>query len=219
MPMSDNQLREIPLPEPEGRDIRQVLAQRRAQRGQLRAERAERLARLHPADNAPETVETAVQPTRSPEARVPVLSLIETSAKEREAPGASAPASEQDAVAALEDFLRALTGGAAAPMQKAAPAPRDPASETPPIAEATPPRVVWSQSEADIAEAPEEEASDLDLLIGARPGLIWALRRAGVTCLGDLAPLSGAELTARLGPLGRLVPVDAWIATAREACR
>ena len=46
------------------------------------------------------------------------------------------------------------------------------------------------------------------------PGMLWALRRAGVAALADLAALEPAALAARLGPLGRAVPALAWIATA-----
>jgi hypothetical protein len=49
------------------------------------------------------------------------------------------------------------------------------------------------------------------------PGLIWALERAGLRSLADLAPLAPGELAARLGPVGRLVPAEAWIAVAHEA--
>ena len=37
---------------------------------------------------------------------------------------------------------------------------------------------------------------DLDRLPGVGPGLIWALERAGLFRLADLAPLSPAELAA-----------------------
>jgi predicted flap endonuclease-1-like 5' DNA nuclease len=59
--------------------------------------------------------------------------------------------------------------------------------------------------------------ADLDRLPGAGPGLIWALERAGLRRLADLAPLAPGELAARLGPLGRLVPAQAWIELARGA--
>jgi predicted flap endonuclease-1-like 5' DNA nuclease len=60
-----------------------------------------------------------------------------------------------------------------------------------------------------------QAASELDGLPGVGPGLAWALARAGLVRRADLAALEAAELAARLGPLGRLVPAEAWIAAAR----
>jgi predicted flap endonuclease-1-like 5' DNA nuclease len=96
------------------------------------------------------------------------------------------------AEAALEGFLRALTGDR--------PPPAAPASE--------PGAVLRFQ---------RPEASDLARLPGVGPGLIWAMERAGLRRLADLAPLEPRELAARLGPLGRLVPAQSWIAAARAA--
>jgi predicted flap endonuclease-1-like 5' DNA nuclease len=96
------------------------------------------------------------------------------------------------AEAALEGFLRALTG-----------------DRPPPPAPAAEPGAVLR------FERPE--ASDLARLPGVGPGLIWAMERAGLRRLADLAPLEPRELAARLGPLGRLVPAQSWIAAARAA--
>ena len=63
--------------------------------------------------------------------------------------------------------------------------------------------------------AAEVEPCDLERLAGVGPGLVWALRRAGIRDLDALAALEPAALAARLGPIGRLVPAAAWIATAR----
>jgi predicted flap endonuclease-1-like 5' DNA nuclease len=98
--------------------------------------------------------------------------------------------------AALEEFLRALTGSA-------------PAREPEPGSE--PAAVLHFQR--------PEPPTDLDRLPGAGPGLIWALGQAGIRSLADLAPLEAAELAARLGPIGRLVPAQAWIDIARAAAR
>jgi predicted flap endonuclease-1-like 5' DNA nuclease len=57
--------------------------------------------------------------------------------------------------------------------------------------------------------------SDLELLDGVGPGLIWALRRAGIPDLASVAALEPEALAARLGPLGRLVPARAWVEAAR----
>ena len=59
-------------------------------------------------------------------------------------------------------------------------------------------------------------SGDLHRLPGAGPGLVWALERAGIRNLADLAGFGPPELSARLGPLGRLVPAAAWIAVARD---
>ena len=159
---------------PEDSAPRPTLAMRMAERGRLRAERAERLARLAPAP----------------------------------APSRAAPpliASERDAAVALEEFLRSLTqglNGAAAPA--AGPGAGQPAA---------PGAVLPFQRPAETGRA---AASDLDRLQGIGPGLLWALRRAGIAGLADLAALEPATLAARLGPLGRLVPAGDWIAVARS---
>ena len=66
-------------------------------------------------------------------------------------------------------------------------------------------------------EAAPEPDGDLDRLPGAGPGLVAALRRAGLARLADIAPLAPEALAERLGPLGRLVPAAAWVAAARDA--
>ena len=141
---------------------RQTLAMRLAERNRQRELRAERLARLRPAQD---------------------------------------PADEAEA--ALEEFLRALAGDRVPP----APPPPEPGAV-----------LHFQRPEPVPAPAAEPAApGDLDRLPGAGPGLIWALERAGLSRLADLAPLAPAELAARLGPLGRLVPAQAWIDTARGA--
>jgi len=159
---------------------RQTLAMRLAERSRQREQRAERLARLRPAwagaaAGAAEAADAAAA----------------------KAADAAAPA-DDDAEAALEEFLRALTGGG----QPAAPA-----------APAEPAAVLHFQRPEAVAAGP----TDLDRLPGAGPGLVRALERAGLARLADVAPLAPEDLAARLGPLGRLVPAAAWIDAAREA--
>ena len=60
-------------------------------------------------------------------------------------------------------------------------------------------------------------AGGLERLPGAGPGLVWALERAGLGTLADIAALAPETLADRLGPIGRLVPAGAWIAAARAA--
>jgi len=114
------------------------------------------------------------------------------------APTPARPESADAAEAALEDFLRALTADCPPP-------------EAPP---AEPGALLSFQRPA---EAPAQTPGDLDRLPGVGPGLVWALERAGLRCLAHLAPLAPSELAARLGPLGRLIPAERWIATARAA--
>ncbi len=197
-------------PESESRNgsgHRQTLAMRLAERNRQRALRAERLARLRPAaapegfgedapgrpeDVAVDRAGEAARPAPGPEAGpAPVPSP------------ASAPPTPVmdglDSAEALEEFLRALT----AAREGAAPA----APPAPPA-----PRALLQ------FQRPERpEPGDLDRLMGAGPGLIWALERAGLRRLADLAPLAPEDLVSRLGPIGRLVPAEAWLATAREA--
>jgi predicted flap endonuclease-1-like 5' DNA nuclease len=111
---------------------------------------------------------------------------------------AGADGGGDDDAAALEDFLRALAG--ATRPGPAAPRPL-PTGEVLPF-------------QAAPAPAP---ACDLDRLPGAGPGLVLALRRAGLPRLADVAGLAPQELAVRLGPIGRLIPAETWIAAARAA--
>jgi len=183
-------------PPPEA--ARRTLAMRIAHRNRLRAER---LARLRPGAAA----------AAPPVAAIP--------------PAPEAPAA--DAGAALEEFLRALTGDAAA----AGTAAPDPAPEAGGDAPDEPPPAAvlhFQRPGADAADAMSgtpgfaeatggQPASDLALLPGMGPSLLWAFRRAGITSLDGLAGLDEPGLVARLGPLGRLVPAAAWLARARAA--
>lgn len=108
-----------------------------------------------------------------------------------------APAARAEAEAALREFLKALLPDEA------------PAAET--DAPAIPPAAVLP------FQRPAAAPCDLDVLPGAGPGLVWALRRAGVTSLAAVAALEPADLARRLGPVGHLVPASAWIEAARSA--
>ncbi len=114
-----------------------------------------------------------------------------------------APPAADDAEAALEEFLRALTGGRDAGAGRRPPAPE--------------PAAVLHFQRPEAPAEPEPDTGDLDRLPGAGPGLVAALRRAGLARLADIAPLAPEELAARLGPIGRLVPAAAWVAAARDA--
>jgi len=168
---------------------RQTLAMRLAARNRQRELRAERLARLRP----PST-ELGSEPGTEPAAEPGVHPDA------RPAPAAApAPGAIDAAELALEDFLRTLTG------------------DLPPLPEGPPVEPGELLPFQRLVEPASRAPGDLDRLPGVGPGLIWALERAGLFRLADLAPLSPAELAARLGPLGRLIPAERWIASAREA--
>ena len=196
---------------------RQTLAMRLAERNRQRELRAERLARLRPP--SPPGASPHATPGALPEAPDP-----ETAA----APGAT-PASVETAEAALEDFLKALTAdlpalpegptiepGALLPFQRPPEVSGHTAGQSGGQTVAQTVAQTGPQAAAETRTA-LRPASDLDRLPGVGPGLVWALERAGLRRLADLAPLAPAELAARLGPLGRLVPAARWIATARTA--
>ena len=148
----------------------------------------------------------------------------------RAAPGSDAERAENEA--ALQAFLSRLSSGlgldgapsaaprragpegAVLPFQRPAAAERMP--EPVPAPEMAPPPDPAALALADLA-ADLEAACDLDRLPGAGPGLIWALKRAGVRRLADLAALERDVLADRLGPIGRLVPLERWIGVARAA--
>ena len=166
---------------------RQTLAMRLAARNRQRELRAERLARLHPP--------SGTSPGPVPDSR--------PGSGPKGAATPATPASIEAAETALEDFLRALTGDLPA------------LPEGPPV---EPGELLPFQRPVAVAVAvAARPAGDLDRLPGVGPGLIWALDRAGLRCLADLAPLAPSDLAARLGPLGRLIPAERWIAAAREA--
>ena len=128
--------------------------------------------------------------------------------------------------AAMQDFLTRLTGGlglsgwtpASETAQADAPVSRAVLPFPGPVAA---PQEAGSEPDPAFPEELEalavalEAACDLDRLPGAGPGLVWALRRAGLRRLDDLAGLEPADLAERLGPVGLLVPLERWIGVAR----
>lgn len=199
---------------------RRTLAMRIAHRNRLRAER---LGRLRAGDGAaassapPSASQTPPQPAPAPTVMsAPPVTAIPPAPE----------AAEVDAGAALEEFLRALTGEGDVPAS--APEPGDDDPEMPD--EPSPAAVLHFQrpGAAGAAAGPaapgfaeaaggQLAASDLALLPGMGPSLIWAFRRAGIPSLAALAGLDEPGLVARLGPLGRLVPAGPWLARARAA--
>ena len=153
-----------------------------------------------------ETPDPAARPRQTLAMRLAERERQRAERAERLARLRQAPPAVDDAEAALEEFLRALAGGGrqaaeTTPEPSAAPAPE-------------PAAVLAFQRPEAPAAGPE---TDLDRLPGAGPGLVGALRRAGLARLADIAPHAPEALAARLGPLGRLVPAAAWIAAARDA--
>jgi len=159
----------------------------------------------------------------------------------------SGPVARAENDAALEDFLKDLSGGLGLaawpapearagwaepgrsavlpfPRPGAAAAPAEASSETPADAlsgpaPGRPPAAALPVEAAalDALAAALEAACDLEALPGAGPGLIWALKRAGVRRMDDLAGLEAAALAERMGPVGRLAPLERWIGVARSA--
>ena len=128
---------------------------------------------------------------------------------------------------AMQDFLTRLTGGlglsgwtpsapdAPRPISRAVlPFPAPVAVSAPPPAAAPEPEAT-APEDLDALATALEAACDLDRLPGVGPGLVWALRRAGLRRLDDLAGLEPENLAERLGPVGLLVPLERWIGVAR----
>jgi len=65
-------------------------------------------------------------------------------------------------------------------------------------------------------EAGNAEASDLYSLPGAGPGLIWILQQCGINTMNDLANCDSSTLTFKLGLVGQILDVDAWLCFARH---
>lgn len=168
---------------------RQTLAVRLAERNRQRALRAERLARLRPVAPLPAA-----------------------------ASGKDGEEEAGEAESALEEFLRALSGASAeTAVLRPAPAP---APEPGAILHfQRPDRPAEREPRPAEWPVPAAEAEGLERLPGAGPGLRWTLERAGLRSLAEVAALDPEELACRLGPIGRLVPVRAWIAAARAAAR
>ena len=163
-----------------------------AERSRLRAERAERLARLVPVQGRARARSRRTARCATRRAGPPLPTRARRRGGARGVPALADPGAERAAAA------RPAAAAAAAPARGAAlPA----AGRRPRPAPA----------------APKRRRCDLERLAGVGPGLAWALRRAGIPDLASVAALEPEALAARLGPLGRLVPARAWIAAARAA--
>ena len=127
------------MPEDSAPAPRQTLAMRMAERSRLRAERAERLARLAPAAPGPEP-RAPPAPAARPRCRV--------------------IASERDAAAALEEFLRSLTQGLNGGLPRLPPAAGQPAGPAAVLRLPAPRR-----------DGPPRAPCDLERLEGVGPGL------------------------------------------------
>ncbi len=74
-----------------------------------------------------------------------------------------------------------------------------------------------AHDEAPPADAPaESHASDLALLPGIGPGLIWLFEQRGVRTLSDFAAADPERLRQDIGFIGSLVDFDGWMRFARD---
>ncbi|WP_157791985.1 hypothetical protein [Pseudorhodobacter sp. MZDSW-24AT] len=65
-------------------------------------------------------------------------------------------------------------------------------------------------------EVSHDPARSLFLLPGAGPGLVWMLGQVGIKTLDDLSRADAKVLSARLGIVGQILNVEAWISFAQE---
>lgn len=70
-----------------------------------------------------------------------------------------------------------------------------------------------------VAPPVPQPLGDLALLPGAGPGLIWMLNKCGIFCLEDMACADAATLTPKLGLVGQIVNVPAWLRFAQRHVR
>lgn len=180
-----------------GGDVRRTLAQRIAHRNR---QRAERMARLHAGsgDVTPLHVRGADAGVARPDETHDALDAAITRTRiSRNFDGGSSRGS--DATAALNEFIDALQDGLSGSAASSAGMTR------------------FNVPQSSARPAPVTPICDLDRLTGAGPGLIWALQRTGICSLLDMAALDPADLIDRLGILGRMIPAETWIRTARAA--
>jgi hypothetical protein len=141
---------------------------------------------------------------------------------------------DEEAVDALERFLAGLVGTidcvppppqparlapAIVPLARAGGGDTDtaPAGAGNAAAPAGAEGVAPSGHREDVTSRAPAGAEGLARLPGAGPGLVATLIRAGVPDLQTLAALGAPALAERLGPLARLIDLEAWIAFARGA--
>ncbi len=177
-------------------DIRRTLAQRIAHRNR---QRAERMARMHSGPRGPvpfgiRSADAGVTSAPRKNDEIQEDKPVTRTLIHREFGPSATHAGRAEANAALNEFIDALQGGlsgSGAPLDRT--------------------------EEPEKASAPVTPLCDLGQLTGAGPGLIWALQRKGISSLADMADLDPADLTDRLGILGRMIPAENWIRTARQA--
>jgi hypothetical protein len=167
--------------------------------------------------------ETATTPEPGPEAAAAPAAGKTAAATTDEALADDLAEEVAEASAALEEFLQALTAATGPAPAMAEPAavlrfqrPAGPSEPIGPPLPASSASLAPSRRGKHDAEPIAAPICDLHLLHGVGPGLIWALQRAGIACLAELAPLEAGTLADRLGPLGPLIPTESWITTARE---
>jgi predicted flap endonuclease-1-like 5' DNA nuclease len=183
-----------------------------------------------PETSAPETTAAVPDlPETKPEPEIALEAVPKTESVTATAPDAAEDVTADtadeladevaEASAALEEFLQALSDVAGPAPEMTEPAAvlrfQRPAGPSEPIGSlpGSPATARRAKGDAEPIAAP---ICDLHLLHGAGPGLIWALQRAGIACLAEMAPLAPDALADRLGLLGPLVPAERWIAAARD---
>ncbi|CAN0604025.1 unnamed protein product [Ectocarpus sp. 12 AP-2014] len=62
----------------------------------------------------------------------------------------------------------------------------------------------------------EIEESELSILPGAGPGLVWMLHQCGIKSLCDLAETAPEKLANDLGVVGQILDVSLWIDFAKN---
>jgi predicted flap endonuclease-1-like 5' DNA nuclease len=69
-------------------------------------------------------------------------------------------------------------------------------------------------SDGPTGDTTDAGESDLHMLPGAGPGLVWMLQRCGVTSLDDLAQADPEVLTDQMGLIGQMLDLSSWVAFA-----
>lgn len=93
----------------------------------------------------------------------------------------------------------------------------EPAPELEPEAEPAPESQAAGLPPERLVEPSAAGEPDLDRLPGIGPGLVWILQQSGVRSLADLAAFEPSDLRVRVGFVGALVNLEAWIAFARQS--
>jgi len=167
-----------------------LLAELRSNRATLRQDRAIRLSQAEPAVKA-------VPPA-------PQVAPDDGGATTAKTEAPAAPIAGASVFAAFLDAAEECAVHEAVDPPEPEPQPALSASPDPQPAPSTSP---------DPAPAPKLPLS----AIGFGPGMMIRLSQLGIECVADLAAADAAQLRAALGDISRLINVDLWIESARNA--